>query len=125
MNVETKTYKNKYFVGKAVSGEVDSARAISIARQYINLANQYPDHNILVDLRDIRASVNIINLMETTQEISGHFPGYRNKVAHLIFDEVERVRIAKQFESCMVLKGFTYKVFTDFEEATGWLSKPS
>ena len=125
MNTETKIYKNKDFVGQAVSGEVDPAKAITIARQYINLAHQFPDHNILVDLRDIRASISVVNLMDVTLEVVRHFPVFSNKIAHLTFDEKERVLIAKQLESCMVLKGFTYKVFTDFEEASGWLSKPT
>ena len=125
MLVEKEIYTNNDYVGVAVSGEVDSARAVTIAIQYVNLAYQYPHHNILVDLREIKASVSIFNLMEVTQEIVGRVPDFHNKVAHLIHDESERIRIARQLESCMVLKGFTYKVFTDFKAATGWLSKAS
>lgn len=123
MNKETKIYKNKDFVGIAVSGEVDLKKAKTIARQFVNLTYQYPQHNILVDLRDIRASISFANCMEISKEVADHFPGFINKVAHLICDESERIRIARQFESCMVLKGFTYKVFTDSKAANGWLSK--
>ena len=123
MKIDTKIFKSKGFVGRTVSGEVDSTNAAIIAKEYVSLAYQYPDQNILVDLRDIKASMSIVNLMEVAQEIAGLFPGFTNKVAHLILDEDERVRLARQFESCMVLKGFNYKVFTDFDEAGGWLSK--
>jgi hypothetical protein len=125
MLTDKEIYTNKDFVGMAVSGEVDHSRAITIARRYVNLAYQYPRHNILVDLRDVKASIDITSLMEITQEAVGRFPDFRNKVAHLIYDESERVRIAKQLESCMVLKGVNYKVFTDFKVASDWLSKAS
>ena len=113
---------NKDFVGMAVSGEVDATKATILARQYVKLAYQYPQHNILVDLRDIKASIGLVDCMEIAQEVAGCFSNFRNKVAHLICDESERVRIARQLESCMVLKGFTYKVFTDSRAAIGWLS---
>ena len=125
MLTDKEIYTNKDFVGITVSGEVGPSRAITIAKRYVNLAYQYPHHNILVDLRDIKASIDIISLMEVTQEAVGRFPDFRNKVAHLIYDDSERVRIAKQLESCMVLKGVNYKVFTDFKVATVWLSKAS
>lgn len=123
MLAEQEMFINKDFVGIAVSGEVDPAKAKTIARQFVNLAYLYPQHNILVDLRDIRASISFTDCMEISKEITGHLPDFINKVAHLICDESERICIARQLESCMVLKGFTYKVFTDSKAATGWLSK--
>lgn len=125
MLVEKEIYINNDFVGVAASGDVDPAKAITLARQYVNLACQYPRHNILVDLRGIKTSIDILNLMEIAQEVSESVPVFHNKIAHLTCDENERIRIAKQLESCMVLKGLTYKVFTDFNDATDWLSKAS
>lgn len=122
---EKDIYIDNDFVGIAAFGEVGPAKAITLAREYINLACQYPQHNILVDLRGIKASIDLLNLMKITLEVSGSIPVLHKKVAHLTCDECERIRIAKQLESCMILKGFTYKVFTDFNDATDWLSKAS
>jgi len=120
-----KVRDNNLFVDMAVTGEVDPQRALSITRQYINLAYQYPNHNILVDLREIKATIDITTLMAVTQEVVSRVPDFRHKIAHLIDDQGERIRVARQLESCMVLKGLAYKVFTDYKAATGWLSKAS
>jgi len=40
-------------------------------------------------------------------------------------DNEKRLHIAKQFRSCMLLKGFSYEIFTDFERAIEWLSETS
>ena len=81
-------------------------------------------HNILVDARDTTtAGVTITQLMQITLEIANNLPGFENKIANVIPDNQERLRIARQFQSCMVLKGFSYEVFTDFEKAIEWLSE--
>jgi hypothetical protein len=126
VNTEIKIYNIKSFIRKNVSGELDMDKSMALAKQFSNIAAVHSDHNILVDMRDTTISgANIAGLMKLTLEIASHIPDFKNKIASVIPESEERLRIARQFHSCMVLKGFSYEVFTDFEKALEWLSDTS
>lgn len=123
MKTEYKVYKIKDFVRKTVSGEVDMEKSMSLVKQFADIASLHPDHNILVDMRDSEITdANIVDMMKVSLELANALPGFKNKIANVIPQNEERIRIARQFHSCMVLKGFSYEVFTDFEKAMEWLS---
>ena len=123
MKTEIKTYKIKDFIRKNVSGEVDVDESVVLARQFASIACLHPSHNILIDMRDTTIpNLNITDVMNISVEFAKHLPDFRNKIASVIPQNEERLRIAKQFHSCLTLKGFSYEVFTDFEKAIEWLS---
>lgn len=123
MKTEYKVYKIKDFVRKTVSGEVDMEESMSLVKQFADIASLHPDHNILVDMRDSElTNASIVDMMKVSLELANALPGFKNKIANVIPNIEERIRIARQFHSCMVLKGFSYEVFTDFEKAMEWLS---
>jgi len=98
-------------------------KSMQIAKEFANIAYLHTDHNILIDARDTTtANTKITDLMQITLEIANNLPDFKNKIANVIPDNEDRLRIAKQFQSCMILKGFSYEVFTDFEKALDWLS---
>ena len=124
MNTEIKFYNIKDFVRKNVSGEFDLDKSIELARKIAGVALLNANHNVLLDMRDTTiSSMSIIDAMKVSLEIAGYIPDFKNKIANVIPDDDERLRTARQFQSCMILKGFTYEVFTDFEEAIEWLSE--
>ena len=126
MNTEIKIYNIKDFIRKNVSGELDLDKSMALARQFASIASLHPEHNILIDMRHTTVSSrNITDLMKITLEVAGHIPNFSNKIANVIPDNEERLRIARRFQSCMTLKGFSYEVFTDFEKAIEWLSETS
>ena len=126
MKTEIKVYNIKDFVRKNVSGELNLDKSMSLARQFAGIASLRSDHNILIDMRDTTVSnVSITDAMKITLEIANHIPDFKNKIANVIPDNEERLRIARRFHSCMTLKGFSYEVFTDFEKAIEWLSETS
>ena len=126
MNTEIKFYNIKDFVRKNVSGEFDLDKSIELARKIAGVALLNVNHNVLIDMRDTTiSSMSIIDAMKVSLEIAGYIPDFKNKIANVIPDDDERLRTARQFQSCMILKGFTYEVFTDFEEAIEWLSETS
>ncbi len=126
MKTEIKVYNIKDFVRKNVSGELNLDESMALARQFASIASLRSDHNILIDMRDTTvSSVSITDVMKITLEIANHIPGFKNKIANVIPDNEERLRIARRFHSCMALKGFSYEVFTDFEKAIEWLSDTS
>ena len=123
MNNEIKIYKIKDFVRKTISGEIDLSKSMSLVRQFAAIADLHPDHNILVDMRDTEVTIeNITDMMKISLELANSLPDFKNKIADVIPDNEERLRTARQFHSCMVLKGFSYEIFTDFEKALEWLS---
>ena len=126
MKTEIKSYNIKDFVRKNVSGELDLDKLMDLVRQFTYSASLHPDHSILIDMRGTTvSSLSTADLMKLTLEIAAHAPDYRNKIANVIPDNEERLRAAKQFHSCMVLKGFSYEFFTDLEKALEWLSDTS
>ena len=126
VKTEIKIYNIKDFVRKNVSGELDLDKSMVLARQFASIAPLRSDHNILIDMRDTTvSSVSITDVMKITLEIANHIPDFKSKIANVIPDNEERLRIARRFHSCMVLKGFSYEVFTDFEKAIEWLSDTS
>ena len=123
MNNEIKIYKIKDFVRKTVSGEIDMNKSMSLVKQFADIAYLHPNHNILVDMRDTEVtSANITDMMKISLELANSLTDFRNKIANVIPDNEERLRTARRFHSCMVLKGFSYEIFTDFEKALEWLS---
>ena len=126
MKTEIKTYKINDFIKKNVSGELAFDKSMAFARKFASIACLQPDHKILIDVRDTTvSSLSIIDVMKITVEIADNIPDFRNKIACVIPDNEERLHIARQFHSCLVLKGFSYDVFNDFEKAIEWLSDTS
>ena len=123
MKTEIKVYSIKDFVRKNVSGDLDLDKSMALARQFASIASLRADHNILIDMRDTTVpNACITDVMKITLEIANHIPDFKNKIANVIPNNEERLSIAKRFHSCMVLKGFSYEVFTEFEKAIEWLS---
>lgn len=123
MKSEIKIYNIKDFVRKSVCGELDFEKSMNLVRQIAGIATLHPEHNILIDMRDTTvSSISIIDLMKLTLEFTEYLPGFKNRIASVVPDNDERLRIARQFHSCMVLKGFSYEVFTDFEKTIEWLA---
>lgn len=126
MDAEIKFYNIKDFVRKNVSGDFDLDKSLELARKIAGVALLNANHNILVDMRDTTMSnMSIVDLMKVSLEIAGYIPDFKNKIASLIPDDEERVHQARQFQSCMILKGFSYEMFTAFEDAIEWLSDTS
>jgi hypothetical protein len=100
MKTEIKIYNIKDFVRKNVSGELDLDKSMALARQFASITSLRPDHNILIDMRDTTvSSLKIVDVMKLTLEIANHIPDFRNKIANVIPDNEERLRIARQFHS--------------------------
>ena len=123
MKTQIKIYNIKEFIRKNVSGEFDFEKSRELVRQIAGLATLHPDHNILMDMRDTTvSSLRITDLMKLSLEFIGYLPEFKNKIVCVVPDNEERLRIARQFHSCMNLKGFSYEIFTDFEKALDYLS---
>lgn len=124
MKTDVKIYNVKDFFRETVSGEVDLEKSLQLAKDFADIACLHNNHNLLPDMRDATISdINMTDLMKVVLKITSHLHDFKNKIAKVIPDNQERLQIARLFQSCMVLKGFSYEIFTDSEEALDWLSE--
>ena len=120
---ESFIYNIKAFIRNNLSGNLDMEKSLQIAKEITNIAYLHGNHNILIDARDTTlGKVKFTDMMQLTLEIAHNLPNFKSKIANVIPGDEERLKTARQFRSCMVLKGFSYEVFTDFETALNWLS---
>ncbi len=125
MASDIKIYKVKDFIRLNDSGEIDFDRSVQIVRDLAVAASFYADHNILVDLRETRMSgeSNMGTVLRLAVEMARYGSVFKGKIANVVPADEKRLSIAKQFEASLHLQGFSYKVFTSFEEAIDWLSE--
>jgi len=120
-----KVYKVKDFIRKTETGNVDLKRSQQIVRDIAKASGSHADHNILIDLREttVSAAASIEDIMKVALEFGSYVSSFKNKIANIIPDDLERLEIANRFKACMDIQGFEYEVFTDYESAIEWLSQ--
>ncbi len=126
MSYNIKAYNINDFIRKTASGKIDLNKSIEIVHELANAANFYPDHNILVDMRDTTIeNASMSTMLQITFEMVNYRSVFKNKIANLIPDEPERIKIAHKFCECLIFSGFDYEFFVDYEAAIEWLSNIS
>ena len=125
MPSEIKVYKVKDFLRLNESGEIDFDRSKQIIHDLAVAASFYVDHNILIDLREttVVGESNIGVILQLAIEMVRYASAFKGKIANVVPDDEKRLSIARQFEASLHLQGFSYKVFTNFEDAINWLSE--
>jgi len=85
----------------------------------------YADHNVLLDLREttIVGVNNIGAIMQLALEMAKYWSAFKGRIANVVPNDEARLSIARQFRASLHLQGFSYEIFTNFEEAIGWLSE--
>jgi hypothetical protein len=107
---------------KKVQGELDHDRVMRLVRELAVDAASYPDRNILIDYRDTRtADKSMLDLMKISAEIKSFQFFFTNRVATVIPADDQRYAIASKMKACLVIMGFQYEVFTDYDQALAWL----
>ena len=125
MASDIKIYKVKDFIRLNESGEIDFERSLQIVRDLATAASFYSGHNILIDLREtsMAGESNIGTVLRLAVEMARYGSVFKGKIANVVPADEKRVAIARQFEASLQLQGFSYKVFTSFEDAIDWLSE--
>jgi hypothetical protein len=120
-----KIYKIKDFIRKTETGDIDFERSKKIVRELAMAAGLHTGHNILVDLREttISTAASIEDIMKIALEFGSFVSSFKNKIANIVTDDPERMKIASRFKACMDIQGFEYEIFTDYESAIEWLSQ--
>jgi len=123
MSLGIKVYHVQDFIRKNETGNIDNVRSLELVRDVCTAASFHVDCNILLDLRATTVSnASFDHTANLTQEFIRLMPSFQNKIAVIIPDEPERIKMGTKLEVCMRLKGVKYGLFTDYEKATDWLS---
>lgn len=124
MNVQI--YRIKDFLRKGETGRLDHARTLEIAVDLVKAAAQYPDKNILIDVRNTTITFKITSeVLRLAIDLQEFMPFLKNKIAALVPDETHRLILAKTLEACLQAKGAHYRVFTEHDKAIEWFSEVS
>lgn len=109
---------------KKISGELDHDRAMRLVREAAVDAANYPDRNILIDYRETTATdKSMLDIMKISAEIKSFQFYFTNRVATVVSPEGDRYEVANKMKACLVIMGFQYEVFTDYDEALAWLDE--
>ncbi len=124
MSPAIKIYQLKDFIRKNETGDLDYDRIVEIVHEIATAASFYSDHNILLDLRETTLSVDsMYEVMKVAMEFSQFKTAFKNKIANVIPNDIDRISMAKKAEAAFQIKSLQYKFFTDFEDAIEWLSE--
>jgi hypothetical protein len=118
-------YKVKDFVRLNESGEIDFERSMKMIRKLGVASSVYADHNVLLDLREttIVGVNNIGAIMQLALEMAKYWSAFKGRIANVVPNDEARLSIARQFRASLQLQGFSYEIFTNFEDAISWLSE--
>ena len=109
---------------KKLQGELDHARVMGLVRELAVDATSHPDHNILLDYRETTATgKTMLDIMKISSEIKSFQCFFTNRVATVIQPDEERYAVANKMKACLVIMGFQYEVFTDYDAALDWLNE--
>ena len=122
MPSNVKIYRVGEIIRMTESGELDLERSIRIVRDLAHQANHHKDDNIILDLRETSSNASMEDLIKISMEFAIYHKVFKNKIAVIIPNTEERLRIARQFKICMDMQGFQFDQFIDFEAAIEWLA---
>ena len=87
-------------------------------------AASYPDRNILIDYRETTATgKSMVDIMKISAEIKSFQYFFTNRVATVVAPDEKRLAVANKMKACLVIMGFHYEVFTDYDKALAWLGQ--
>ena len=115
-------YRIKDFIKMTESGMLDLDRSIGIIHEIATEANNFKDHNILLDFRETDIHANHRDMIQIALEFARYHKVFQNKIAVLIPNTEDRLQIAGLLKTSMDFQGFEFNQFIDFEKAIEWLS---
>jgi len=115
-------YKLKDFIRETPTGKVSLEKSIKAVRRLARAAENYPDHNVLLDLREIEGYLPLDEVRAVIDEYAQHVSIFKNKIATLVPIDEKRMGRAIHGASCLKAKGLQTQVFVNFEDAIEWLS---
>jgi hypothetical protein len=116
-------YSTDDFIRKTPTGGVSLEKSIETVRKLAQIAEEYPDHNVLLDLRKIEGYLTFPEMGLVIEEFIRHTSVFTNKIATLVSVDEKRMARALHGLSILTTRGFHNQIFVDYEDAIEWLSE--
>ncbi len=121
METQYKIINAMDFIKAKPSGKIDLAQSKKLLIEIASIAEPPADYEILLDIREARGNLRLIDVYELVRELGRHRSAFRNKIALLVRDDYQ-LDNARFMELCAKNRGFKIGAFTDFEETINWLT---
>ena len=106
-----------------VTEDLNTNRICKLIDQIALSIKLYHGCSILVDIRDNTFQSGMTELLEAAATCAKRLAGYQHKMAILIPDTEEQVKMARIFKTCMDVKGFNFQDFINYDDAMEWLGR--
>ena len=122
MPSKVKVYRIRDFIRMTKSGVLDLDRSISLIRELAVEANYFKDHNVLLDFRETKLNASHKDIIKISLEFAQYHKVLQNKIAVLIPNNEDRIKLASLLKTSMDYQGFAFNHFFNFEKAIEWLA---
>jgi DNA-binding response OmpR family regulator len=120
-NLRLQIIKAGDFIKSTPTGDLDMETSRQGLAEIAATGTELQDYTILIDLRDIKSRLSMVDIYELAYELVQYGGTFRRKTAVLVRDD-EDIPQATFFENAAHNRGFKVKAFTVFEDALIWLS---
>jgi len=117
-----KIYQSNNLIKKVVKNELNIENFRNIIQELAAASAIYQDHNLLIDIRDIKPHKNFSEVLKILSEAVKYKHAFHNRIAVIIADEPERIARSKFFKAGLPQSNYRFKFFTEYEKAIDWLS---
>lgn len=122
MSVNVQVFKLQDICKDASTGNLDYRLAMKMINSIANILNTYSEMNILIDQREVSfSSGNLNEILEVLESLDTMRLSFTKKIANVIPDDQNRLRLAMVVKTVLNLSGGSYEVFTDYDKAMSWL----
>jgi hypothetical protein len=120
MATKIKIVSAREFLEVTPEGTINLATSRQLLVDIAKAKHQPVDHELLVDFRDTRSDLSVLDIYQLAGELFQHGDTFRGKVALLVVSGVNFDR-ASFFETCAHNIGFSVNAFLDYEKAMRWI----
>lgn len=120
MATKIKIIHTSDFLEVTPEGVLDIAASKQLLTDIARDEHDPADYELLVDFRDTRFNMEMMDLYELAGELVRHGDTFRRKMALLVLPGMN-FDGAAFFETCSQNRGFSVGAFTDYEKAMRWI----
>jgi hypothetical protein len=120
MATKIKVITAKDFLEVTADGIINITTSRQLLVDIAKAENLPVDYELLVDFRDTKNRLSILDVYLLSGELVEHGDTFRRKVALLVLPGLNFDH-ASFFETCSRNKGFFINAFTDYEKAMRWI----
>lgn len=123
MRTNVQVFKLQDICKDVSMGSLDYRLAMKMINSITRILNTNSEVNILIDQRDVSfSSGNLNEILEVLESLDTMGVSFTKKVANVIPDDQNRLRLAMVVKNVLDLTGERYEVFTDYDKAIRWLN---